>query len=162
MKEGPPLPDSPPAFEEPGISADADPSPYKPDLDIVLPRLPLLLARGAVYILILSLIAAATWAFLARVDVVVECRGAVIPEGEPIRIESPLAGILVEFPVEVGMRVAAGISSSHRSLADIGPGREDQAGIRRARGGRTQDPDVSPPCAALDQGPTPERTRPFP
>ena len=138
MKEGPPLPDSPPAFEEPGISADADPSPYKPDLDIVLPRLPLLLARGAVYILILSLIAAATWAFLARVDVVVECRGAVIPEGEPIRIESP-RGVLVEFPVSGDAR--CGGDFSHRSLADIGPGRRPSRNTPRS-GGRTQDPDV--------------------
>lgn len=81
---------------------------HKPEIDIVMPRLPTLAARAFVYILIITIVAVSAWSIMSRVDVVVECRGVVIPEGEPVYVEASVPGLVAEVAVDVGQKVAKG------------------------------------------------------
>lgn len=96
MKETPPDPEP--------VSIPA----YKPEIDIIMPRLPTLAARAFVYILIITLITGITWANLSHVEVIVECHGSVIPQGESINVEAPLNGLIEEIYVEAGDHVNEG------------------------------------------------------
>lgn len=77
-------------------------------LDRVLPGPGTLLCRSLYYLLLLLLAGAGIWAALAEVDVVVQARGRVLVEGEPVKISAPEAGMVVEAPARVGARVKKG------------------------------------------------------
>lgn len=77
-------------------------------LDRVLPGPGHVLARGLFYVILGLLAAAGVWAAVAEVDVVVQARGRVLIEGEPVKITVPEAGMVVEVPARVGARVRKG------------------------------------------------------
>src|SRR5215813_7568453 len=77
-------------------------------LDKVLPGPGVHLSRAIFYVLLLMLLAAGVWASVADVDVVVQSRGRLQVEGEPMKITVPEPGMVVEAPVPVGARVKKG------------------------------------------------------
>ncbi|HEX7901151.1 MAG TPA: HlyD family efflux transporter periplasmic adaptor subunit [Planctomycetota bacterium] len=77
-------------------------------LDRVLPGPGTHLSRGLFYVILLLLAAAGVWAAYAEVDVVVQARGRVLIEGEPIAISAPEPGMVIEAPARVGARVKKG------------------------------------------------------
>lgn len=154
-----PSADAPPeGAAAPAAPAEVD-APYRPEIDIVLPRLPLLVARGGLYVVVLTIAAAALWAFWARVDVVVEAPGRIVPRGEPVRVEPPITGILVEITAREGDRVAAGdvlfridpveVSARTERAREEFRGVEEQLARVRATMEAVRD--------ALEHGPTPGR-----
>jgi HlyD family secretion protein len=76
--------------------------------DKVLPGPGLHLSRALFYVLFLMLVAAGLWASRASVDVVVQSRGRLQIEGEPVKISVSEPGMVVEAPVPVGSRVKKG------------------------------------------------------
>lgn len=76
--------------------------------DKVLPGPGLFLSRALFYVIFLMLVAAAVWASVADVDVVVQSRGRLQIEGEPVKITVSESGMVVEAPVPVGSRVKKG------------------------------------------------------
>lgn len=77
-------------------------------LDRVLPGPGTTLTRGLFYVILLLLGAAGIWAAIAEVDVVVQARGRVLIEGEPVKISAPEPGMVIEAPARVGARVKKG------------------------------------------------------
>src|SRR5688572_10546607 len=77
-------------------------------LDRVLPGPGTHLSRGLYYVVLLLTAAAGIWAAYAEVDVVVQSRGRVLIEGEPIAISAPEPGMVIEAPARVGARVKKG------------------------------------------------------
>ncbi|HZE98503.1 MAG TPA: HlyD family efflux transporter periplasmic adaptor subunit [Planctomycetota bacterium] len=77
-------------------------------LDKVLPGPGILLSRAIFYVIFLLLVAAGVWAAAADIDIVVQSRGRLQVEGEPVKITVPEPGMVVEAPVAVGTRVKKG------------------------------------------------------
>lgn len=77
-------------------------------MDKVLPGPGLFLSRSLFYVLLLMLLSAGIWASVADVDVVVQSRGRLQIEGEPVKITVAESGMVVEAPVPVGARVRRG------------------------------------------------------
>lgn len=76
--------------------------------DSVVPSLSILLSRGLLYLIIVSIVGAIIWASLARVSVVVAARGHLAPRSEPARLSIPGGGIVSAVLVQVGAKVHAG------------------------------------------------------
>ena len=77
-------------------------------LDKVLPGAGVHLSRAVFYILFLMLLAAGLWASVADVDLVIQARGRLQIEGEPVKISVPEPAMVVDAPVPVGARVKKG------------------------------------------------------
>jgi len=91
------------------MDATETPTNYGSQLeDKLLPGPSVLLARSFLYVVVLLAASAGAWATITELDVVVNARGRVTVEGEPIRVTPPEPGLLVELPVQIGDRVVAG------------------------------------------------------
>lgn len=77
-------------------------------LDKVLPGPGVHLSRAIFYVIFLMLVGAGLWASIADVDVVIQARGRLQIEGEPVKITAPEPGMVVDAPVPVGARVKKG------------------------------------------------------
>lgn len=77
----------------------------RPVFDRLLPGPGVLLSRGVLYVVLLLLGAAGIWAAVVRVDVVVQARGRLVVDGEPVPITAPEPGMVIEVAVKVGARV---------------------------------------------------------
>jgi multidrug efflux pump subunit AcrA (membrane-fusion protein) len=76
--------------------------------DRVLPRLSVLLSRGLIYLIGLTVLAGITWASIARVNVVVTAKGRLAPRAEPVRLSIAAGGVVSAVLVQVGANVHAG------------------------------------------------------
>lgn len=77
-------------------------------LDKVLAGPGVHLSRAVFYVIFLMLCGAGLWASMADVDVVLQARGRMQIEGEPVKITAPEPGMVVDAPVPVGGRVRKG------------------------------------------------------
>jgi multidrug resistance efflux pump len=77
-------------------------------MDRLLPGRSVTLSRSVFYLIALLLAAGAAWAALASVDVVVQARGRLVVEGEPVRVTPAEPGMAIEVAVQVGSRVGKG------------------------------------------------------
>ena len=77
-------------------------------LDKLLPGPGILLSRGLIYLVLGLLASSVVWGAWTRVDVVVEARGRIIVQDEPVPITASEAALVVQVAVEVGQHVAAG------------------------------------------------------
>ncbi len=75
-------------------------------------------AMWAVYLLLLAIVVAVTWAGLAQVDIVAKANGRVVPDGREQVIASLEGGILREMLVREGQEVVEG-----QALASLDPTR---------------------------------------
>ncbi len=82
------------------------PTPYgSPHEDRLLPGPSTLLARSLLYLVLLLVAAATIWASVTELDVVVNARGRLMVQGEPVEVTPPEPGLLVELPIAIGDRV---------------------------------------------------------
>lgn len=77
-------------------------------LDRVLPGPGILLSRAIFYVLLAMIAVAIVWMSLTQVDVVVQSRGRIVVEGEPVRVTVSDPGMVIEVGAVVGGRVAKG------------------------------------------------------
>jgi HlyD family secretion protein len=77
-------------------------------LDRVLPGAGVFLSRAVFYILLGMIGATILWMGLTDVDVVVQSRGRIVVEGEPVRISVPESGMVIDVGTSVGARVGKG------------------------------------------------------
>ena len=76
--------------------------------DRLLPGPSTFLARSFLYLVLLLVVAAAVWATATELDVVVQARGRLMVQGEPVQVTPPKPGLLVELPIAIGDRVETG------------------------------------------------------
>lgn len=74
----------------------------------VLEAPPSPIGRSILWVVILAVVAAITWAFLAQVDVVAVAEGRIIPRARLQSVEAAEAGVVRAIHVREGQRVAAG------------------------------------------------------
>lgn len=79
-----------------------------PEVSEVIAELPWWAARGLLYLIVLFVITALMWAGLSMVDVPVEARGALVPEGHVRPVQSAGAGVVQFVFVREGDRVERG------------------------------------------------------
>jgi multidrug efflux pump subunit AcrA (membrane-fusion protein) len=87
--------------------------------DRVLPRASVLVSRGLLYLIAITLAVALAWASMTRVNMVVRADGRLAPRAEPVRLSVPQGGIVSKVLVEVGAKVTAG-----EPILEIDPFRE--------------------------------------
>jgi multidrug efflux pump subunit AcrA (membrane-fusion protein) len=99
-----PSPASPPGVSE-WRHASLDLTPEVADL---LTEAPGWAARGLVYLAVIFAIGALAWARLSVIDIVVEARGTVVPEGYVQHIQVETDGVVRNIPVREGATVRRG------------------------------------------------------
>src|ERR1041384_3226850 len=87
----------------PAQAADAS-----PEVSDVIATLPWWAARGLLYIIVGFVLAALVWAWLSKVDVVVEARGALVPEGNVQPLQATGSGPVQTVLVKEGATVERG------------------------------------------------------
>jgi multidrug efflux pump subunit AcrA (membrane-fusion protein) len=87
---------------------ETEPLQHALTLDRTLPGKAVLVSRVLVYSVVGLIVSAVAWAAFTHVDVVVDARGRLVVEGEPMKISVPEAGVAIAVPVAVGDHVAAG------------------------------------------------------
>lgn len=97
------------------------------ETDRLPPGPSLLVTRGLLYIVVLLMAAAVTWAWVSSVDVVAIAEGRLTPRGGAIRLSAGQSGILSEVLVDIGSSVKAG-----ETLLKVDPFRET-ADVARLR-----------------------------
>jgi multidrug resistance efflux pump len=126
-----------------GAAMEAEKLGYKATLDKTLPGRAVVVSRVLFYSVLALVLFAVSWMSLTRVDVVVDARGRLMVEGEPVKISVPETGIVTEALVDVGDHVAAGQvllrldpfrynAAEARLLADIDAAKADAARYRSA------------------------------
>ena len=79
-----------------------------PEVSDVIATLPWWAARGLLYIIIGFILAALVWAWLSKIDVVVEARGALVPEGNVQPVQATGGGPVQTVLVKEGASVEHG------------------------------------------------------
>jgi multidrug efflux pump subunit AcrA (membrane-fusion protein) len=79
-----------------------------PEVADVLTAMPWWAARGLLYLVVAFVVVALCWAGFSPVDIVVEARGRLVPEGEVQTVEAPQAGAVRAVLVREGNRVGQG------------------------------------------------------
>ncbi len=79
-----------------------------PEVADVLTAMPWWAARGLLYLVVGFVVVALCWAGFSPVDVVVEARGRLVPEGEVQTVEAPQAGAVRTVRVREGQPVRRG------------------------------------------------------
>lgn len=79
-----------------------------PEVSEVLAELPWWVSRGLLYLLLAFVLTGIAWASLSKVDIVVEARGRITPEGETRIIQSTSSGIVQFVRISEGDTVSRG------------------------------------------------------
>ncbi|HEY0080767.1 MAG TPA: HlyD family efflux transporter periplasmic adaptor subunit [Pyrinomonadaceae bacterium] len=90
-----------------------------PEVSNVIAQMPWWAARGLVYIITSFVVAALLWASLSRVDVTVEARGAVVPEGYVRPVQAAGGGVVQHVFVREGERVERGQPVAQLDAAEL-------------------------------------------
>jgi len=91
----------------------------EPPVSDVLSAMPSWAARGLIYIITASVLAAVAWASLSSVDVTVESRGLLVPDGYVRPVQSPGGGLVQHILVREGDEVAKGQPLVQLDAADL-------------------------------------------
>jgi multidrug efflux pump subunit AcrA (membrane-fusion protein) len=91
----------------------------EPPVSDVLSAMPSWAARGLIYIITASVFAAVVWASLSSVDVTVESRGVLVPDGYVRPVQSPGGGLVQHILVREGDEVAKGQPLVQLDAADL-------------------------------------------
>ena len=81
---------------------------YANPQDQTLPGRTVAVSRTLLYAVLALLVSATVWAAVTRVDVVVDARGRLVVEGEPLKISVPEPGIVADVRARTGDHVTAG------------------------------------------------------
>ena len=92
--------------DPPAVMVTADTT--APEVPDVLTAMPWWAARGLLYLVTAFVVIALCWAGLSPVDIVVEARGRLVPEGEIQMVQAPQAGAVREVRVREGDPVQRG------------------------------------------------------
>ena len=95
-----------------------------PEVADVLTAMPWWAARGLLYLVTGFVVVTLCWAGFSQVDVVVEARGRLVPEGEVQTVEAPQAGAVRAVLVREGDRVLRGKVLVH--LDSLAPGTDPE------------------------------------
>src|SRR5437763_2935725 len=79
-----------------------------PEVSDVITTLPWWIARGLLYIVVGFVCAALVWAWLSKIDVVIEARGTLVPEGNVRPLQATGGGPVLSVLVKEGDTVARG------------------------------------------------------
>src|SRR5437764_908751 len=79
-----------------------------PEVSDVIATLPWWAARGLLYIIIGFVVAALVWAALSKIDVVIEARGTLVPEGNVRPVQATSSGPVQYVLVKEGDTVVRG------------------------------------------------------
>ncbi|MBC7932115.1 MAG: HlyD family efflux transporter periplasmic adaptor subunit, partial [Rubrivivax sp.] len=79
-----------------------------PEVSDVIATMPWWAARGLLYIILGFVVAAFTWAWLSKIDVVIEARGKLVPEGYVKLVQAASPGTVQGVLVREGETVAQG------------------------------------------------------
>lgn len=123
----PDRPDSPPAADGPPLAtAYAREQEQDSPVSEMLRRLPSVVARGLLYLIVGFVLTVLVWASINTMDIIVEVPATVVPGGKLRVVEPPEDAVVREILVRVGDRVEAGqpmviVESQHVSslLADL-------------------------------------------
>src|SRR6476660_9170474 len=91
----------------------------EPPVSDVLSAMPSWAARGLIYIITASVCAAVVWASISSVDVTVESRGMLVPDGYVRPVQSPGGGLVQHILVREGDDVAKGQPLVQLDAADL-------------------------------------------
>jgi multidrug efflux pump subunit AcrA (membrane-fusion protein) len=91
----------------------------EPPVSDVLSAMPSWAARGLIYLIAASVVAAVVWASLSSVDVTVESRGVLVPDGYVRPVQSPGGGLVQHILVREGDEVAKGQPLVQLDAADL-------------------------------------------